>query len=119
MCLETSPEEWADCCEGEYPGGGLCDPPDADNDGIPDDRDNCPDTANPDQGDADGDGIGDACDDPPVDCDAVVCGCEPCCPMCEYGFPPPMCLNTTAEEWADCCGGVYPGGCDEDGGEAG
>jgi len=36
---------------------------DADNDGIPDDGDNCPETYNPDQADSDFDGIGDACDD--------------------------------------------------------
>ena len=35
---------------------------DRDGDGVPDESDNCPDTANPDQADADGDGIGDACD---------------------------------------------------------
>jgi hypothetical protein len=36
--------------------------PDADGDGIPDNRDNCPNTQNPSQSDCDGDGIGDACD---------------------------------------------------------
>ena len=47
----------ANCnCVGEMP-------LDFDNDGIPDFRDNCPITANPDQSDADGDGLGDACDD--------------------------------------------------------
>ena len=35
---------------------------DADGDGVPDNADNCPDTANADQADADGDGLGDACD---------------------------------------------------------
>jgi hypothetical protein len=36
--------------------------PDTDGDGIPDSRDNCPHTFNPDQADADHDGIGDVCD---------------------------------------------------------
>lgn len=40
-------------------------PPDADGDGIPDDEDNCLNTANGDQVDADGDGLGDACDNCP------------------------------------------------------
>ena len=35
---------------------------DTDQDGIPDEADNCPDTPNPDQEDADGDGVGDACE---------------------------------------------------------
>jgi hypothetical protein len=36
---------------------------DSDNDGVPDDCDNCPSVANADQADTDGDLIGDACDD--------------------------------------------------------
>ncbi len=36
---------------------------DADNDGIADWLDNCPDTSNPDQADTDFDGLGDACDE--------------------------------------------------------
>jgi hypothetical protein len=36
--------------------------PDADGDGVPDDVDNCPSTANADQADVDDDGAGDACD---------------------------------------------------------
>jgi len=38
---------------------------DTDNDGIPDDQDNCPNTYNPNQEDADGDGLGDVCDPTP------------------------------------------------------
>lgn len=37
-------------------------PADTDGDGVPDDIDNCPATANADQTDTDGDGMGDACD---------------------------------------------------------
>lgn len=38
-------------------------PADDDNDGVPNDHDNCPDNANADQADVDGDDVGDACDD--------------------------------------------------------
>ena len=37
--------------------------PDSDGDGVSDNRDNCPDVANPDQADNEPDGIGDACDE--------------------------------------------------------
>lgn len=40
-------------------------PLDTDGDGVADDVDNCPVTANPDQADADVDGVGDACDNCP------------------------------------------------------
>lgn len=42
--------------------GGPAQPQDSDNDGIPDDVDNCPLVHNPEQRDLDGDGLGDACD---------------------------------------------------------
>ncbi len=52
-------EECTDCW--------FVDPPrftiDADQDGIEDELDNCPDLANADQADADGDGVGDACNE--------------------------------------------------------
>jgi hypothetical protein len=41
----------------------LIPPPDLDGDGVPNDADNCPLEANPDQEDSDFDEIGDACDD--------------------------------------------------------
>jgi hypothetical protein len=40
-------------------------PPDQDKDGVPDFRDNCPTTANPDQLDVDRDGVGAACETSP------------------------------------------------------
>jgi subtilisin-like proprotein convertase family protein len=40
----------------------LCDGVDTDRDSLPDDMDNCPLVANPDQADLDDDGAGDACD---------------------------------------------------------
>lgn len=40
---------------------------DLDNDGVPDEVDNCSEVFNPDQADLDGDGLGDVCD-PPTCC---------------------------------------------------
>lgn len=40
---------------------GICDDNDLDNDGIPNDSDNCPTVQNPDQIDSNSDGFGDAC----------------------------------------------------------
>jgi beta-glucanase (GH16 family) len=45
-------------------------PPDADEDGVPDRRDNCPEIPNPEQADHDGDGFGNVCD-PDDDADGV------------------------------------------------
>ncbi len=58
---------------------------DGDDDGVPDDEDNCPDVSNPDQEDADNDGMGDACDvcpdDPDNDLDGDgLCGDVDCQP---------------------------------------
>jgi len=45
----------------------YCYMPDSDEDGVPDDLDNCPDDYNPGQSDGDEDEIGDACDNCPDD----------------------------------------------------
>ncbi len=54
---------------GDYPqpSGNFISPSDEDNDGVPDDIDNCPTVYNPDQTDANHDGFGDACVDPSVE----------------------------------------------------
>ena len=61
-------------------------PADADGDGVPDARDNCPSVANSDQSDSDGDGVGDACDHCPGTADGLVnsqgCSIAQLCP-CE------------------------------------
>jgi hypothetical protein len=55
------------------PGSAL---PDSDGDSVPDDADNCPTIANPDQADVDLDLIGDACDPFPNDRDNEQAQCE-------------------------------------------
>ena len=79
-CNETT-----DTCEPPSGGGGPT-LPDADKDGIPDSKDNCPRDANTDQADRDKDGIGDVCDNCPdvanpdqadEDDDGIGDACEP------------------------------------------
>jgi hypothetical protein len=70
---DSTPEhlKWLDSCgDGtDNDGDSLADAadpgcqPDADDDGVPDTADNCPQVWNPDQGDANQDGTGDACQD--------------------------------------------------------
>jgi hypothetical protein len=55
---------------------------DEDGDGVLDDEDNCPSTANADQADGDNDGVGDACDECPATPAGVAVdasGCPACC----------------------------------------
>ena len=52
--------------------------PDADDDGVPDENDNCVNDPNPNQTDSDNDDVGDACDECPNDpgkIESGVCGC--------------------------------------------
>lgn len=49
----------------DFGGSAQAIPGDIDNDGVPDQQDNCPLHPNPDQTDTDGDGLGDVCDPNP------------------------------------------------------
>jgi len=78
--------------------------PDADHDGVPDSRDNCPAVANPDQADADDDGVGDACDTCPGTplgsvLTAAGCSVEQLCPC---GGPTPDATWQSADQYLRC-----------------
>lgn len=78
-CGDSDNDGCDDCAHGSFNpdndgldtnGDGQCDPPvvavpDGDDDGTPDDADNCPETANADQADTDNDGFGNVCDNCP------------------------------------------------------
>ncbi|MEM7247802.1 MAG: hypothetical protein AAF533_20865 [Acidobacteriota bacterium] len=71
---------------------------DIDSDGVGDACDNCPDDANPDQADADGDGTGDACDDCPDNPTRVIpgpCGCKAICTSYDFDGLAPGTIVTT------------------------
>ena len=85
-----------------------CLDPDDDDDGIPDDVDNCPVTANPTQADVDGDGIGDACEeDADGDGDPNITDCAPLNPEIFHGADEKCdgldnnCNQFTDEGWSD------------------
>jgi len=81
-------------------GGGPADT-DADDDGVDDSEDNCPDDPNPAQTDTDGDGVGDACDstgDTDADDDGVE-DSEDNCP----NDPNPAQTDTDGDGVGDAC----------------
>ena len=88
-CLE--PEEPLAGCLLENTIDGCVEESDGDDDGVVDDQDNCPTSANPGQDDGDGDGVGDACDNCPEapnpdqadgNGDGLADACEPDVPTC-------------------------------------
>ncbi len=78
---EGYPQEWLDTTTPD-PSPCLDLPQDSDQDGIPNEDDNCPFLPNPDQADTDGDNRGDACDSDPADrnvcADTDADGCDDC-----------------------------------------
>ena len=61
--IECGPNEWHSC-KIKVDAKPIC-PEGSDNDGIPDEQDNCPNNYNPQQEDLDNDGVGDVCDNCP------------------------------------------------------
>jgi hypothetical protein len=79
--------------------------PDGDDDGIPDDADNCPGDPNPDQEDADFDLIGDVCDPFPDDRDNEQAQCEADLGIC-LEFTDLCTQDADCDPGSTCVGGV-------------
>jgi hypothetical protein len=79
---------------------------DADGDGISDEEDNCPNTANSSQSDYDGDGVGNACDSD-IDNDGVTNNND------DDDYDPYACSDDDGDTCDDCSNGSY--GPDNDG----
>ncbi len=78
---------------------------DADNDGVFNDDDNCPNTPNTDQSDVDGDGIGDACETPTDSDNDGVFDADDNCPI----TPNPDQADTDGDGIGDSCDNVDDG----------
>ena len=83
--------------------------PDGDNDGVPDEDDNCPNHANPNQADCDNDGTGDACT-------IAECSGELSCSDCNGNAVPDGCDIAAGGTSNDCNGNSIPDECDTESG---
>jgi hypothetical protein len=96
------PDEVDNCPHLDNPGQE-----DADQDGVGDVCDNCPAVPNPDQQDSDDDGVGDACDNCPTRVNAIQAdndadGVGDACDNCPFVFNPDQ-VDTDADEVGDVC----------------
>ncbi|HVM10830.1 MAG TPA: thrombospondin type 3 repeat-containing protein [Acidimicrobiales bacterium] len=102
-------------CLADADGNGApdgCDTDDADDDGVPNQFDNCRNDANHKQDDADRDGIGDACDAHPNDADHD--GVRDDVDNCPNDYNPDQANVDRDDEGGDVCDGDDYAGADND-----